>query len=73
MSFVEKFLYLYLIKVLKASPELCGLTTTFTIILELPIFYYTENLINYFHIHGMLIIASICYIIRTYIYTILTE
>lgn len=49
------------------------MTTTFTIILEIPIFYYTESLLNQFKVHGMLIIATICYILRTFIYTILTE
>ena len=73
MALVEKFLYLYLINTLNASPKLCGLTTTFTVILELPIFYFTENLLNLIGAHGMFALAAISYILRTYIYTILTE
>ena len=44
-----------------------------TVLLELPIFYYTEDLINLLDVHGMLTVSAIAYIFRTYIYTILTE
>jgi hypothetical protein len=51
---------------------LCGLTVGVTVLLELPIFHYSEVILRTMSHDAMLMVSMLAYIIRVYGYTLLT-
>lgn len=56
----------------QANTTLCGLTVGVTVILELPIFHYSDVLLKRMSQDAMFMVAILAYIIRVYGYTLLT-
>ena len=73
MAVVERLLFIYLRDDLGASNFLCGLTVTVTVIFELPIFMYADQLLKLFGHHGMFLIAMVAHTVRVFLYTLLTR
>lgn len=73
MGVVEKLLFVYIKRDLNGSTSLCGNTVMLTVLFELPIFYFGEQLLNQVGHNGLFLIAMLFYIFRVYGYTLLTE
>lgn len=72
MAFVEKLLFLYILNDLQASTTLCGLTVGVTVLLELPIFHYSDRIMKVMSHDSMFMVAMVAYIFRVLGYTLLT-
>jgi MFS family permease len=72
MGVVERLLFIYLTGELQGSIFLCGLTVGVTVLLELPIFAWSERLIARFGDDAMILTAMSAYVVRVYGYTLLT-
>ncbi len=66
MGIVERLLFIYLTDTLGGSVFLCGLTVGVTVVIELPIFYYAERLMNRY-------IARVCITDRVFVEAILKD
>lgn len=73
IGIVERLLFVYLQNDLNASTFLCGLTVLITVIFELPIFLYTDALLNLLGVDGMFVFSMIAYVVRAFGYTYLTK
>ena len=71
MSFVENYLFLFLIQKLDAPVYLCGLTITVMVLGEVPIFRASNWLLKKIGILGLLWLSHAAYIIRVFGYTLL--
>eukprot|EP00977_Amphora_coffeiformis_P006186 scaffold1332_cov166-Amphora_coffeaeformis.AAC.14 len=72
MALVDSFLFVYLQNDLRAFTQLCGLTVGVTVLVELPIFQYSESLLRIVG-HDLLFASSmLAYIFRAFGYTWLT-
>lgn len=72
-NMIQSFLFVYLNDELKAPEYVCGWTIFFTCLFELPIFFYAHVLLEKLGINVLFIIAQSAFIIRTFLYTLLTE
>ena len=72
-NMIQSFLFVYLNNELKAPEYICGWTIFFTCLFELPIFFYAHVLLDKIGINILFIIAQLAFIIRTFLYTLLTE
>ena len=72
MAIVESFLFVYLEQDLEASTKLCGATVAVTVIFELPIFHYSNQLLEHMGHDALFTTALIAYILRVFGYTYLT-
>jgi len=73
ISVVGNFLFLHLLEDLHASHVLLGLTVLSTILMEVPVFHYSDKILDYVGIRGMIIIAHFAYILRVSSYYFLNE
>ena len=72
IAIVETFLFVYLQNDLNTSTELCGYTVGVTVLLELPIFHFSDYLLSKLG-HDFLFIASmLAYSMRVFGYTFLS-
>ena len=72
-NMIESFLFLYLNRDLEAPKYVCGWTIFFTCLLEHPIFFYSHKLLKTYGINILFIIAQSAFIIRTFLYSLLTK
>ena len=72
-NMIQTFLFVYLNNDLKAPEYICGWTIFFTCLIELPIYFYSHVLLNTFGINFLFILAQLAFVIRTFLYTFLTE
>jgi MFS family permease len=72
VSIVSNFLFMYLLS-LGASFFLLGLTVLVTIVVEIPVFYFSSKLLAKIGIKGMVITAFVAYVTRVFLYTQLTR
>lgn len=73
MNMVQSFLFVYLNNELNAPEYICGLSVFCTCLVELPIFFFSHKILKFFGINILFIIAQLAFIIRIFLYTILTE
>jgi MFS family permease len=73
MALVDSFLFVYLQNDLHASTKLCGLTVGVTVLFELPIFHYSELLLQKVGHDALFATSMAAYVIRAFGYTLLTE
>jgi PPP family 3-phenylpropionic acid transporter len=73
MALVDTFLFLYLQNDLGASTKLCGLTVGITVLMELPIFHYSQFLLERVGHDALFCISMAAYAVRVFGYTFLTE
>ena len=73
MSFVETYLFLFLLERLDGPVYLCGLTITVMVIGEVPVFAASNFLLKKIGILGMLLISHVAYAVRVFGYTMLPE
>mmetsp|Transcript_2749 Transcript_2749/g.4471 ORF Transcript_2749/g.4471 Transcript_2749/m.4471 type:complete len:339 (+) Transcript_2749:408-1424(+) len=73
MGVIEKgLLFVFMIRDLKASTTLCGACVGVTVLFELPVFQYSEKILQTLGHDGIVSIAYCCYIVRVFGYTMLT-
>jgi predicted MFS family arabinose efflux permease len=72
-SLIQSFLFIYMSSELQISPSIIGLTTPLSILLELPVFYYSEKLINVAGTTMMIVLVHVLLIARLLIYTVLNQ
>jgi len=72
MAIISNFLFLYM-NDLGASKTLMGLSLTFATLSELPIFFYSNRLLNRWGARGLLLIALSAYVVRALAYTVVSE
>lgn len=72
MALVDSFLFVYLQNDLHASTRLCGWTVGVTVLLELPLFYYSERLLKRMGHDGLMTTSMMAYAVRAAGYTYLT-
>ena len=73
MSFVEEYLFLFLLRKLDARVFLCGLTITMMVSGEVPMFKASNWLLKKIGIAGLLFISHIAYVVRVFGYTLLPQ
>jgi Na+/melibiose symporter-like transporter len=73
MAMVESFLFVYLQNDFKASTRLCGWTVGVTVLFELPIFHFSQQLLQRLGHDALFIISMTAYVTRVFGYTLLTE
>eukprot|EP00470_Lotharella_oceanica_P000718 CAMPEP_0170173040 /NCGR_PEP_ID=MMETSP0040_2-20121228/6306_1 /TAXON_ID=641309 /ORGANISM="Lotharella oceanica, Strain CCMP622" /LENGTH=353 /DNA_ID=CAMNT_0010414015 /DNA_START=1 /DNA_END=1062 /DNA_ORIENTATION=+ len=69
---VERLLFIYLQNDLQAGAALCGQCVMMNVIIELPIFWYSTNIINTIGRGWCIALAQVCYFVRVWGYTLLT-
>jgi MFS transporter, PPP family, 3-phenylpropionic acid transporter len=72
MVIVDSFLFVYLQNQLHASTELCGYTVGVTVLLELPIFHFSDFLLSWLGHDVLFILSMLAYSTRVIGYTFLT-
>lgn len=72
-SLLENYLFLFLLEEFDATTVLCGLTIAVMCIAEMPVFYWSEVLIDKIGILGLLSLAHCAYIVRCVGYTLLPQ
>jgi PPP family 3-phenylpropionic acid transporter len=72
MAIILNFLFLYM-NDLGVSKTLMGLTLTFATISELPIFFYSNRLLNRWGARGLLLIALAATVVRALAYTVVSD
>lgn len=72
-SVVESFLFVYLQNELDASTRLCGMTVGVTVLIEIPIFQYSKQMLEKVGHDALFAIAILAYVVRVFGYTFLTE
>ncbi len=72
MAMISGFLFLYM-NDLGASKTLMGFTLTVATISELPIFFYSNRLLNRWGARGLLLVALAAYVVRALAYTFFSE
>ena len=72
MVIVDSFLFVFLQDELKASTELCGYTVGVTVLLELPIFHFSEELLAKLGHDNLFLVSMLAYASRVIGYTFLT-
>lgn len=72
MSLVDSFLFVFLQNDLQASTALCGYTVGITVLLEIPVFQHSKNLLASLGHDGLMVIAMVAYATRVIGYTMLT-
>ena len=73
MAMVDSFLFVYLQNDLQASTRLCGWTVGVTVLLELPLFYYSELLLQHLGHDALMQCSMWAYALRAAGYTLLTS
>ncbi|CAB9505856.1 Major facilitator superfamily domain-containing protein 6 [Seminavis robusta] len=71
VSLVDSFLFVYLQNDLHASTTLCGWTVGVTVLLELPIFFYSQSLLKNLGHDRLFVLAMAGYLLRVFGYTLL--
>jgi MFS transporter, PPP family, 3-phenylpropionic acid transporter len=72
MGIVDSFLFVYLQNQLNASTELCGYSVGVTVLLELPIFHFSDFLLSRLGHDALFILSMLAYSTRVIGYTFLT-
>jgi len=72
-SIIGNYLFLFLHDVLNGSRTLMGLSLTFTVLTEIPFFFFAKMLLNRVGIRGMIVLAHLGYVARVIGYTYLTN
>lgn len=72
MVIVDSFLFVFLQNELQASTALCGYTVGVTVLLELPIFHFSDFLLKRLGHDGLFILSMTAYSSRVIGYTLLT-
>uniref|UniRef100_A0A0A9WEU0 Major facilitator superfamily domain-containing protein 6 n=1 Tax=Lygus hesperus TaxID=30085 RepID=A0A0A9WEU0_LYGHE len=72
MAIVERLLFIYLKGDLHTSTTFCGATVLATVLVELPLFHYAYLLLQIFGHHGMFLIGMLAYVVRVFLYTLLS-
>ncbi|CAB9524894.1 Major facilitator superfamily domain-containing protein 6 [Seminavis robusta] len=72
MTIVDSFLFVYLQNELDTSTELCGYTVGVTVLLELPIFHFSEYLLSKLGHDVLFLLSMFAYSTRVIGYTFLT-
>ena len=70
-SLIQSFLFIFMSRELLISSSIIGLTTPLSILFELPVFYYSEDIIKIMGTSLMMILVHILLISRLLIYMIL--
>ena len=70
MSLVENLLFLFFVNDLKMTAFGCGVSVAITVLFEIPLFLWSEHAIKYFGVPVLLSIASLSYIVRVVVYTL---
>lgn len=70
MSAVNYLLFLYLEEDLHGSNMICGLSVVITVIFEIPLFAHAQLVLQKIGSPGMACIGAVCYIVRSFGYTI---
>lgn len=68
---IGSYLFIYFSTTWRASPTLLGLTTPFSILWELPVFYYSDRFLKKMGIVSMIVIALLLQALRLLLYIIL--
>ena len=68
-TLVEKFIFVYAIDELGASPSLCGYSVAITVLFEIPIFHFGEWLLRWLGHDAMLWLSVLSYALRVFGYT----
>ncbi|KAL1520570.1 hypothetical protein AB1Y20_022146 [Prymnesium parvum] len=66
---VEKFIFVFVIDELGGSQTLCGLSVAVTVIFEVPLFHYGEQIMRKLGHEAMLLLALVSYSLRTFGYS----
>eukprot|EP00286_Rhodomonas_abbreviata_P027317 CAMPEP_0181311710 /NCGR_PEP_ID=MMETSP1101-20121128/13294_1 /TAXON_ID=46948 /ORGANISM="Rhodomonas abbreviata, Strain Caron Lab Isolate" /LENGTH=320 /DNA_ID=CAMNT_0023418483 /DNA_START=630 /DNA_END=1592 /DNA_ORIENTATION=+ len=69
-TLVEGLVFLFWTDDLGASNFLCGVSVLVTVSFEIPLFYYSEHLLNRFDEHVLLVLSGVCYVVRVVCYTL---
>ena len=72
-SLVERLIFLYFSEDLNASNFLCGLSVLITVVFEIPLFYYSKNIMKHVSLHWLNVIAAVAYCVRVVTYTLIDE
>ncbi|CAB9528455.1 Major facilitator superfamily domain containing [Seminavis robusta] len=72
MMIVDSFLFVFLQNELEASTELCGYTVGVTVLLELPIFHFSDYLLSKLGHDVLFLLSMLAYSTRVIGYTFLT-
>jgi hypothetical protein len=73
MGIIEKgLLFVYLINDLGASTTLCGAVVGVTVVFELPVFQYSQQILETIGTEGALLTSYVTYVVRLVGYTLLT-
>ena len=70
-SLVEGLVFIFFVNDLHASKSLCGISVLITVLFEIPIFYYSDYIVNFFPNHVLMGIAHVAYVIRVVGYTLI--
>jgi MFS transporter, PPP family, 3-phenylpropionic acid transporter len=71
VSLVDSFLFVYLQNDLHASTRLCGWTVGVTVLLELPVFFYSNYFLQTLGHDRLFLVAMAAYVVRVFGYTLL--
>jgi hypothetical protein len=72
-SIVESLVFLFFVDDLHASNTLCGASVMVTVLFEIPIFQYSERVMEKVSVQLLLVISMAAYCTRVYCYTIFTS
>eukprot|EP00940_MAST-03C_sp_MAST-3C-sp2_P001918 g1918.t1 len=70
-TLVEGLVFLYFAEDMEASSSMCGVSVLVTIVFELPLFYYSEKVLQSMNVHTLNLVAATAYCIRVVVYTLL--
>ena len=70
-SLVEGLVFVFFVNDLNASNSLCGISVLITVLFEIPIFYYSDHVVEYFSNRTLMGIAHVAYVVRVVGYTVI--
>eukprot|EP00944_MAST-04C_sp_MAST-4C-sp1_P001311 g1311.t1 len=70
-SLVEGLVFVFFVNDLNASNSLCGISVLITVLFEIPIFYYSDHVVDYFSNRTLMGIAHVAYVVRVVGYTVI--
>lgn len=72
VAIVEGLIFLFFSETLHASASLMGLTVVVTVVFEIPLFYFSESVLNRFTHLQLLMLAHVAYVVRVLGYSLVT-
>eukprot|EP00944_MAST-04C_sp_MAST-4C-sp1_P013119 g13119.t1 len=70
-SLVEGLVFVFFVHDLNASNSLCGISVLITVLFEIPIFYYSDYVVECFSNRTLMGIAHLAYVVRVVGYTVI--